>query len=281
MKPATHQAFAVAIRVNDTGNIACVHRIFRYPGSFTESSPWDNKLFGILGDITANQIPLVHIAPEVFAVAGSVYAPTLPIMDEALANWEPHSDEKGDFMGPMSDAAGNSLYGQYTDYFTVRSIVYLPPRYAAMVVSRQIPAAQDWLEIGGAIRKDGLTRECADLLTWLRAGNCWGRPEDGDPESRIPIVAMTALQYVVPLPGNLATYAARKIALDFPQVQQKLPNVSTNNMTPEHFAAAMATALAHKPGRDSKESTVITPKLPSSKFRGLLPLLLKICEVEN
>ena len=70
MKPATHQAFAVAIRVNDTGNIACVHRIFRYPGSFTESSPWDNKLFGILGDITANQIPLVHIAPEVITVAG-------------------------------------------------------------------------------------------------------------------------------------------------------------------------------------------------------------------
>ena len=52
-------------------------------------------------------------------------------------------------------------------------------------------------------------------------------------------------------------------------------------LCPEHFAAAMATALAHKPGRDSKESTVITPKLPSSKFRGLLPLLLKICEVEN
>jgi len=211
----------------------------------------------------------------------SAYAPTLVTMDEALANWEPHSDENGEFIGPMSDAAGNSLYGQYTDYFTVRSIVYLPPRYAAMVVSRQIPAAQDWLEIGGAIRKDGLTRECADLLTWLRAANCWGRPEDGDPESRIPIVAMTALQYVVPLAGNLATYAARKIALDFPQVQQKLPNVSTNNMTPEHFAAALATALAHKPGRDSKESTVITPKLPSSKFRGLLPLLLKICEVEN
>jgi len=70
VKPATHQAFAVAIRVNDTGNIACVHRIFRYPGSFTESSPWDNKLFGILGDITANQIPLVRIAPEVFTVAG-------------------------------------------------------------------------------------------------------------------------------------------------------------------------------------------------------------------
>ena len=66
----THQAFAVTLRMNDMVNIACVHRIFCYPGSFTESSPWDNKLFGILGDITANQIPLVHIAPEVFAVAG-------------------------------------------------------------------------------------------------------------------------------------------------------------------------------------------------------------------
>ena len=114
----THQAFAVALHVNDTVNIACVHRIFRYPGSFTESSPWDNKLFEILGDITTNQIPLVHIAPEVFAVAGSVYAPTLPTMNEALANWEPHSYEKGEFIGPMSDAAGNSLYGQYNDYIT-------------------------------------------------------------------------------------------------------------------------------------------------------------------
>ena len=128
----------------------------------------------------------------------------------------------------------------------VRNIVYLPPRYAAMLVSQQIPAAQAWLEIGGAIRKDGLIRECADLLTWLRAANYWGRPDDGDPESRIPIVAMTALQYVVPLAGNLATYAARKIALDFPQVQQKLPDVSTNNLTLEHFAAAMVAALENR-----------------------------------
>ena len=202
-------------------------------------------------------------------------------MDEALANWEPHSDEKGEFMGPMSDAAGNSLYGQYTDYITVRNTVYLPPRYAAMLVSRQIPAAQAWLEIGGAIKKDGLTRECADLLTWLRAANCWGRPDDGGPESRIHIVATTALKYVVPLAGHLATYAAHKIALDFPQVQQKLPDVSTNNMTPEHFAAAMAAALANRLGRNSEKSDVITPQLPSAKFRGLLPLLLKICEVEN
>ena len=40
--------------------------------------------------------------------------------------------------------------------------------------------------------------------------------------------------------------AARKIALDFPQVQQKLPDVSTNNMYPEHFAASMAAALENR-----------------------------------
>ena len=41
-------------------------------------------------------------------------------------------------------------------------------------------------------------------------------------------------------------YATCKLALDFPQVQQKLPDVSTNNMTVEHFAAAMVAALENR-----------------------------------
>jgi len=146
-----HQAFAVPLCVNDMVNITCVHCVFRYPWSFIESSPWDNKLFGIVGDITANQIPLVHIDPELFAVAGLVYAPTLPTIVKALVNWEKHSDGNGQFMGPISNAAGNPLYGQYTNLTTVQNIVYLPPCYAAMLVSQQIQAAQAWHKIGGAI----------------------------------------------------------------------------------------------------------------------------------
>ena len=41
-------------------------------------------------------------------------------------------------------------------------------------------------------------------------------------------------------------YATCKIALDFPQVQQKLTDVSTNNLTLEHFAVAMAAALENR-----------------------------------
>jgi len=94
---------------------------------------------------------LVHIDPELFAVAGLVYAPTLPTIDEALVNWEKHSDDNGEFMGPIANAAGNLLYGQYTDLTTVQKIIYLPPCYAAMLVSQQIQAAQAWHKIGGAI----------------------------------------------------------------------------------------------------------------------------------
>lgn len=80
--------------------------------------------------------------------------------------------------------------------------------------------------------------------------------------------------------GPLATYATQKIQMDFP-VNQDQPSslLLTNILTPDTFDAAMTAALANRSGRDTKDSASLIPKLPSHKFGGLLPLLLKVCEV--
>ena len=122
-----HQAFAVALRINDTVKISCLHRFFRFPASFTTVTPWDQKVFGVLGDITSHQIPLVMVDPDIFAVAGSVDVPTLPTMDETITNWGPNANEHGEFMDPMTDANGDPMYEPFTEWVTVQNSVFLPP----------------------------------------------------------------------------------------------------------------------------------------------------------
>ena len=53
------------------------------------------------------------------------------------------------------------------------------------------------------------------------------------------------------------------------------------HLSPESFAAAMSAVLKALPGQQLPEEILTSvEKLPSSRFRGTMPLFLKICEVD-
>ena len=56
-----HLAFAVLTQLHGKIKVTCLHRIFRYPGRLGVPTPWDNYVFGLLGDVVAQSLQIKTI----------------------------------------------------------------------------------------------------------------------------------------------------------------------------------------------------------------------------
>jgi hypothetical protein len=94
---------------NNTAHIACLHRIFHYPAILGKISEWDDAIFGILGDLSHTQIPLVRIEHTIFEPMPPVYVPTMATMDDALMSWAPYMPLGVTSWDPLWMEMGNPL----------------------------------------------------------------------------------------------------------------------------------------------------------------------------
>lgn len=79
-----HLAFALCTQLHGQIKVTCLHRIFHYPGQLGVLTQWDTYVFGLLGNVVAQQFPLVYAGDEIFAPLGPLHVPTIKTtMDEA------------------------------------------------------------------------------------------------------------------------------------------------------------------------------------------------------
>jgi hypothetical protein len=104
--------------------IYCVHNLSRYtPAIDGTVTPWDDGIFGFVGEIVAGSCASIHLPPEVFAPL-HIRAYTAPYMQE-------HIDEVNDNPGlfdipPPGHAEASVL--------STRGLMVLPSRYVALLL---------------------------------------------------------------------------------------------------------------------------------------------------
>lgn len=89
-----HMTLLLIACVGNSIRVMCLHQLFRNPAYIRyRGFSLGNKMYGILSDVTASQIPLVHNYPQLFSAARLFHVPsTIEKLNKALDLWIPHTD---------------------------------------------------------------------------------------------------------------------------------------------------------------------------------------------
>lgn len=235
-------------------------RYFELPG---EGVGMVDLSMGLLGDISAAQMPAVEVDNSHFSlIGGGVRVPTSAKMPDYLAAAPP-----GTALGPFgADAPG-------TEVVRPQIMQIIPTTYAATLIHRDgVSPAMAYEELLGMFGADGTLEACGDVLAWLRVA-CTTRGGVGD-LAAIPAVAQTFPLLL--LPAVVSNYVATKVRTDLPGRQRggEVPPESMEQMvTAVHQLAASVGDMGGRNGRE--------PKGIMEAYRETYPVLLRYCQVAS
>ena len=161
--PTTPQAYVMLAAGTDpgvVGRIVLMHRPTKHSVSVPPTQ-WDETVMAFEGDVLGQSCTAVEWPPTAFrqvSNGAALQVPTLVNLD-ALFDADPLLQTVGPF-------AANEVG---TELIRTRSVMFLPPRYIAIVLGQNLTPRDAYLRLGGAIRADGLELDCAPLLSFLRA----------------------------------------------------------------------------------------------------------------
>jgi hypothetical protein len=142
--------------------IRTIHRPFRYAPSMTTASPWDNGVFGLLGDLGAgNQTTIIRWPNAPFTRTAQAVVPTTDVVTAAWGI----APLLAEGLGPYAAS------DQDTEAVVTRGIVPVPQRYVHLVLGRAMTPRQLWVEVIETIRADGKLAECQPLVDWARVAS--------------------------------------------------------------------------------------------------------------
>jgi hypothetical protein len=155
--------------------IYCIHNLSRFlPALDGSPSPWDDGIFGFVGDLTANHCPSVRLPPEVLTPV-EIRAFTEEYMRRHL---EELHDPYGLFPSPPVDHAEATQV-------SVRGLIYLPLRYAPLLLQgKGYPPREVWELLVPLLFDNNLQDDCRPLIDWLRAATT---SRGDDPDTRAPL----------------------------------------------------------------------------------------------
>jgi hypothetical protein len=152
------QAYLCCALQRDQVRVYCLHVVSRYTGSMDgRETPWDGNSYAYLGDVTQGVITTIELPATAFQSVANIRAKT---SDYIITNLDRLGD-KGLPHIAVDDAEAT--------FITKRQIMYLPYRYAALLLK---PAGYNLREIWeilypALVTEDDL-QNCAPLLKWLR-----------------------------------------------------------------------------------------------------------------
>lgn len=251
---------------DDPGLVQVVHRLNRVEPDLGAATPFDNIAFGFMGDITDGQVPhVVVVPPEVFNRTGVVQAPTTAHLDQLLA-----ADADAPLVGPF--AAGEAD----TEPLETRNCMYIPLRYANLLLNEAVTPRVAYQRIHGAIVNDGLAADCAELLNYLRAALVRFNGANQPPRTVVPPLEGP----VYASPQEAAQHRAETLRV----VRQDFPSLGEEGMLQgAQLIAARVTTLTdetrrqrlYQEERDAREAN----KLPSSLYSTRLNKLMRLAQV--
>jgi hypothetical protein len=250
--------------------IYCVHNISKYQPAFDGSiTPWDDGIFGFLGEITANYCASVRLPPKVFTpiqmrTYSAIYMQNnLDDLDEA----------SGLFEVPPPDHADSSIV-------TVRGLMMLPAPYVPLLIQdRGYTPKEVWNLLVPLMVDANHEEDCRPVIDWLRAAYT---SRGNDPETNAPLPPPFSLNFLgPPTDEDLINHRARFIKLLLPGLLQLSGGI-------ENALTTMATAIVQqtdeaRTSRENKRLEEETPKLPSTvdKFKHTLHILLRLLNMED
>jgi hypothetical protein len=184
------QAYLCCAERQQQTKIFCIHLPSKYARALNgDTTSWDGQCFVYLGEITQGVVTTIQLPDNAFRTISNVYAKTSDYMATPLNELTEYG-----FPGRDGDPDVNQV--------TTRRIMYLPPRYAHLLLS---PAGytlrQAWEILYPALVDAQDLQNCSALLKWLR-------------------VAATSTE----LAGNVTGLSAAVLDLQAPLADQHLIN---------------------------------------------------------
>ena len=126
---------------------------------------WSNTRLAFGSDVNYGQIAPVNFPRAICEISARVRVPT-------VANMLPELGANPDrvILGPYREGAED------TEVITSRGIVPVPKQYIDLVLFRDLPPRDAWMQLGEAIIADQRQEDCAILLNFLRAALVWPEP---------------------------------------------------------------------------------------------------------
>jgi hypothetical protein len=253
-----------ALHASTKPRIYLIHVLSKYtPAMDGQETPWDNRIFGFLGDVLGKQALTVALPATAFnTVQCYVY-------NEGRLGIELPNLNDGELFPRVTQAIPD------TELLATRHIMYLPTKYAPLLLSNKGYTIKEALNIlVSSFQATNFLNQAAPILNWLRmtlhASNANNR---GPP--------VTALALVAPfVDQDLANH--RQILL-----HNALPNLYDKNDTGLNAAIIrMANAVSSQAdeahtARLAREIERDQPTLPSSKFNLLFNVLKSLLNVQE
>jgi len=261
------QAYICCATSQQTTKIYCIHLPSRFVSALDGvATPWDGKGFAFLGEVTQTTVTTVDFPANAFRAIMNTRAKT---SDYIVT----HLDELGPRGLVPPDAAD-----QDSNLVNTRMIMYLPARYAALLLN---PAGyslkETWDILYPAIIDANDLVNCQTLIDWLRVATT-GTELANNANAQGP--STVAMDLTAPI-------ADAKLIRHRNQVlKQALPALFQPSETLENAIAQMAVAVTQNTNdsrlaREQKAADATEPKLPSAKFTIMIGILLGYLEIPD
>jgi hypothetical protein len=261
----TLQAYLFCANTAVEPRIYCAHAPSRFVSSLEGiTTPWDNKSFAFLGDLVQNLILTIQF-PDHAIEEITVHAKAVDYMLQNLDELAGH---------PVFVPVDPTLNDPTVQEITTRRFMYLPAAYVPLFLSASgYSVRQTWNLLYPALQQRHELVTCAPLLRWLQAASM------GTQEQPMQIAPPSVSILMVAPPADESLLAQRNRIL-----HTLLPGLSAPPQTLElalnHMAAALIAQMNDtRQARDQKAALEQEPKLPSSRFMVMLPVLLEYLQI--
>jgi hypothetical protein len=251
---------------NGRPKVYVVHTLSRYPAAALDGTitPWDNQLFGCLGDQSQDTVATVMIPPTAFAITQDARVYTM----EAIAGQVAQLDDQA--LLPRIGANGDDV-----EQLRTRAMMYLPSRFAPVLLSSRgfTPKAAYGALMQAFAADQAAAIDLQPLLDWLRLTlHATGNDNAGPP--------VTSVALTLPLMDEDLTSHRVPIVQRFITPRQGLATgleIAINNM------ATAVTNQANEVNRAQIARAIEreAPTTPATKFGLLLPSLKNLLAVQE
>ena len=142
-----------------------LHGVKRFPLTLGRPTQWDNKTFAFIQDVVATKVQSVEVDASYFDRTRDVAYTTIPATVARVDKlWQASPDDE--LLGPFPDNDAN------TRQCRTRRLMYVPPKFAPVILNRRLTSRQLWSKLGATIIEAGADDACKELMDRIVLAGC-------------------------------------------------------------------------------------------------------------
>ena len=256
------QAFVVLATTMNGNRVFVIHRLSHYLQQLGGlGTPWDGLVFATKGDITHGMVHIVQFPVEAFHQTVDVTVATVQAVTDALTQ------------APLVQHLGPHAVGDPdTELVRTRNVMYLPARYASLLMASQgVTPRQAWEILVPQMQQEGTLIKCQVLVDWLGVALML-RPNNGAPANLRLASAGVAGD------DDLAKHRKAILSRDLPGRYQQVGLEAAIWQLAHGVAQGTQETREHRLAQDEERSK---PKLPSQRWPATLRILMEYLNISS